>query len=98
MDILDRLRSPRYASASDPFGPLCDHAADEIQTLRATVARLTAERDAVIEAAIWDALLGEREWLWSVGFRRGSCADHASAVAAVRRAAGLEPEKEAPRG
>jgi hypothetical protein len=87
-DILDRLRSPRYASASDPFGPLCDHAAAEIEALRAEVARLTSERD-VAQAVLAD-LLGVCRRARDSADTSGPWSDILDA--AVRRAAGLEEE------
>jgi hypothetical protein len=74
----------------------------EIEALRASVARLAAERDAVLAAAVRDVLrpLPWTEddpapapvWPWALGSRSGCAASEAEARAAVRRAAGLEEE------
>jgi hypothetical protein len=74
----------------------------EIEALRASVARLTAERDAVIRWSIkhtgWvgkDDGFDPDHW-WARG-ENGTVRGAATAEAAVRRAAGLELEEEAPR-
>jgi hypothetical protein len=86
-DIAAELRTHAQVTAWNPFGSLCAAAAAEIEALRASVARLAAERDAII-AAMDDpdhALAGVRRIIGPSPL----------AMAAVCRATGLE--EEAPR-
>jgi hypothetical protein len=74
----------------------------EIEALRASVARLTAERDAALTACE-SHLAAHRRLLEGVGRPDldcpcPTCRAARGAVSSVRRAAELEPEKEAPRG
>jgi hypothetical protein len=73
----------------------------EVEALRAEVAQLRAERDAVIGAFICGpTIIGQTYFIvgTDLGLDGARFRDHASAVAAVRRAAGLEAEeKETPR-
>jgi hypothetical protein len=96
-DIVAELRSHAQVTAWNPFAPLCAAAAAEVEALRAEVARLTAERDAVVGMLI----VGPDEYGdyyiddMNMDVDVGPFSERRRAVAAVRRAAGLE--EEAPR-